>query len=186
MQPILKFTTCVVLLVMIIAISCKKETHVKMPPVANAGTDQTITLPKDSVMLDGSASTDPDGTITSYKWTKISGPVSSNVLNANLSKTSVKTLVMGVYQFELTVTDNGGLSAKDTVQIMVDNPAINQPPVANAGEDQTITLPFNSVTLDGSKSTDPENKIISYNWARIPVPYASIANANAAQTKVST
>jgi hypothetical protein len=29
--------------------------------------------------------------------------------------------VGGVYQFELTVTDNGGLSAKDTVQIIVDN-----------------------------------------------------------------
>jgi len=156
-----------------------------MLPVANAGTDQTITLPKDSVLLDGSASTDPDGTITSYKWTKISGPVSSNIINPTSSKTSIKSLVMGVYKFELTVTDNGGLSAKDTVQIMVDNPAINQPPVANAGVDQTITLPVNSVTLDGSKSSDPENKIISYKWTAIPVHYASIANANAAQAKVS-
>ncbi len=71
-------------------------------------------LPKDSVMLDGTASTNPDGTITSYKWARIAGPVSSNISKPDASKTIAKTLVIGVYQFELTVTDNGGLSAKDT------------------------------------------------------------------------
>jgi hypothetical protein len=47
---------------------------VNVPPVAHAGTGQTITLPVDSVTLDGSASTDPDGTIVSYSWAKIAGP----------------------------------------------------------------------------------------------------------------
>jgi hypothetical protein len=105
-------------------------------------------------MLDGSASTDPDGTITSYKWVKIAGPVSSTITKPDSSKTLVKTLAAGVYQVELSVTDNGGLSAKDTVQILVDNPAVNQPPIACAGADQTITLPTNTVTLDGSCSAD--------------------------------
>jgi len=36
----------------------------------------------------------------------------------------------------------------------------NQPPIANAGADQTITLPTNIVNLDGSASTDPDNKRI--------------------------
>ena len=57
-------------------IPCKKVPLVEVtpanrPPVANAGPDQTIILPVNSVTLDGSASTDPDGTITSYKWAKI-------------------------------------------------------------------------------------------------------------------
>lgn len=125
MKQLLKFTACTFLLGITFITSCKKDVSCEgcagnnKPPIANAGADQTITLPKDSVMLDGSASTDPDGTLTSYKWAKISGPVSSTIINANSSKTSVKNLVAGMYQFELSITDNGGLSAKDTVQITV-------------------------------------------------------------------
>ena len=49
--------------------SCKKETSCEgcingnKPPIANAGPDKIITLPTDSILLDGSASIDPDGTI---------------------------------------------------------------------------------------------------------------------------
>jgi N-acetylneuraminic acid mutarotase len=171
--------------------SCRRELSCEgcavnnKPPLAVAGPDQRITLPKDSALLDGSASTDPDGTITSYKWTKISGPVSSNIIRPDSAKTLVKTLVVGLYDFELTVTDNGGLAAKDTVQIAVNNAGVNQPPVACAGADQTITLPTNSVTLDGSCSADPDNNITSYVWAKISGPSANITNANAVQTQVT-
>ena len=34
----------------------------------------------------------------------------------------------------------------------------NHPPVAKAGADQTITLPTNTVNLDGSASTDPDHR----------------------------
>ena len=89
------------------------------PPIANAGADQTITLPTNTINLDGSASTDPDNNITSYSWTKISGPSSFNIANASGSQTQVTNLVQGVYLFELKVTDAGGLFSKDTVQITV-------------------------------------------------------------------
>ena len=94
------------------------------PPVANAGVDQTITLPINNVNLDGSASTDPDNNITSYVWTKISGPPSFNIGNSNIAQTQVTNLVEGIYQFELIVTDAGGLNDKDTVQVTV-NPETN-------------------------------------------------------------
>ena len=42
-------------------------------PTANAGIDQSIKLPTSTVTLSGSG-TDPDGTISAYRWTKISGP----------------------------------------------------------------------------------------------------------------
>jgi hypothetical protein len=89
------------------------------PPVANAGADQPITLPSNSVNLNGSASTDPDNNITSYQWTKISGPSSFNIANPNSVQTQATNLVEGVYQFELKVTDAGGLFDKDTVQVTV-------------------------------------------------------------------
>ena len=92
------------------------------PPVANAGEDQVITLPSNSVNLDGRASTDPDNNIRSYQWTKISGPSSFTIANPSSVQTQVTNLVEGVYQFELKVTDNDGLFAKDTIQINVNDP----------------------------------------------------------------
>ncbi|MEO5782300.1 MAG: PKD domain-containing protein [Ginsengibacter sp.] len=191
MKPILKFATYIFLSGIIVFTSCKKVTDQvtpasNLPPIAKAGSVQAITLPVDSVLLDGSSSFDTDGKIVSYKWSKISGPVSSLIINPDSSKTSAKTLVMGVYKFELTVTDNGGLTAKDTVQIIVDNPKINQPPIAKAGADQAITLPTNSVTLNGGGSTDPDNNITTYVWTKISGPSAfNIANSNAVQTQVN-
>ena len=88
------------------------------PPVANAGNDTTITLPANTVNLDGSRSTDPDN-ISGYSWTKISGPSSFNIAHANAIQTLISNLVQGVYQFELKVTDARGLFAKDTIQVTV-------------------------------------------------------------------
>jgi N-acetylneuraminic acid mutarotase len=91
------------------------------PPVACAGADQVITVPASTVNLNGSCSSDPDNNITSYNWTKISGPLTLSIANANAVQTQVTSLVQGVYQFELKVTDAGGLFSKDTVQITVNN-----------------------------------------------------------------
>src|SRR6188768_3923623 len=177
----------------IIFYSCKKEyscegcNEKNKPPIAVAGADQVITLPTDSVLLDGRTSSDPDGMISEWLWTKISGPASFNIIKPTDSLAKVKALVAGTYLFELKVTDNGGLSAKDTMRIIVDAVlTINHPPIANAGADQTITLPINTVNLDGSGSTDPENNISGYIWSKISGPSSfTISNMNAVQTQVA-
>src|SRR5215203_3808240 len=174
-----------------IFISCKKEkscegcSNGNHPPVADAGNDTIVRLPVDSVLLNGSLSTDPDGTITTYNWTKIKGPSSSTILKPNLQKAMVKALSTGTYQFELTVTDDGGLSARDTVQVIVNSTTqTNRPPVANAGSDQTISSPASTVTLDGSASFDPDNNITYYSWTKISGPPSfSFANSSAVQTE---
>ena len=67
-------------------ISCKKETSCercadrKNPPIAVAGSDQVITLPTESVLLDGRSSSDPDGRIGEWLWTQISGPASFKIV----------------------------------------------------------------------------------------------------------
>ncbi|MEQ1676929.1 MAG: carboxypeptidase-like regulatory domain-containing protein, partial [Chitinophagaceae bacterium] len=128
-------------------------------PIAVAGEDQQITLPRDTVTLDGNASTDPDGAITMYSWAKLSGPGQPEIVTANSARTTIKDLEQGRYQFELTVVDDKGLIGKD--QVMVDvfpAPPLNQPPVVDAGVDQTIVFSFvagNFVTLSGT-ATDPE------------------------------
>jgi poly(3-hydroxybutyrate) depolymerase len=108
-------------------------------PVAKAGTDITITLPTSSVTLNGSGSTDSDGTISSYLWTKVSGPAAT-IVSSLSSSTVINGLVEGTYIFKLKVTDNDGATAEDQVTVVV-NPAPNVAPVAKAGADITITLP---------------------------------------------
>lgn len=88
-------------------------------PVANAGADKSITLPVTSATLDGRSSFDADNNITSYQWTKISGPSSYTLASPSAPWVAVNLFTEGVYQFELKVTDAGGLFDKDTVQINV-------------------------------------------------------------------
>jgi hypothetical protein len=185
-----KFAVFTLLSGMLMLLACQKEISCEQcannkPPVANAGPDQTLALPADSTRLDGSASADPDGNITVYKWTQIAGPNSSTIVSTSQAKTTVKALIVGIYQFELMVTDDGGLSAKDTLRVQV-NAAGNQPPVACAGPDQTITLPTNTAILNGGCSTDPDNNITTYNWRRIGGPASgNLTVTNAVQTQVT-
>lgn len=88
-----------------------------LPPVANAGVDQSIAIT--SATLDGSASSDPDGTIVSYTWTKVSGPGATTITHPSDIMPVVSGLQTGVYVFNLHVVNNGGASNDDTVQITV-------------------------------------------------------------------
>jgi WD40-like Beta Propeller Repeat/PKD domain len=193
MKPFLNMAAYILLAGIVFYTSCKKEKSCEScregnkSPIALAGPDQVITLPTDSISLDGSASNDVDGIISEWLWTKISGPASFNINNASASKTVVQNLVAGVYQFELKVTDNAGLFAKDTIRVIIDSVlTTNHPPVADAGHDTIIILPINTITVDGSQSNDPENNITTYQWAKISGPSAfTIANADAVQTQIT-
>lgn len=153
-----------------------------LPPVANAGPDKTITLPTNSLVLNGSG-TDTDGSITSYAWTKVSGPAAtmSGQTTANLSLTA---LVEGTYVFSLTVTDNQAATATDNVTVTVNPAAVNQLPTANAGADLTINLPTNSANLNGSGS-DPDGTIASYLWEKVSGPTVTLTNATNPTLSVS-
>ena len=92
--------------------------------------------------MNGTASSDADGTITTYAWSKISGPASSTIVNPSASSSVVNNLMQGTYSFRLLVTDNSGAVDDDTVSVFVNAapPPPNVSPVANAGTDQTITI----------------------------------------------
>jgi hypothetical protein len=169
-----------------VRITVSSATGSNQSPVANAGSDIIITLPTNAAILNGSASADPDGSIASYAWSKISGPTQYSIGNTNTATTNVSNLVAGVYSFQLKVTDNAGATALDTVKVTVNSAAPNQPPVAHAGADITLTLPANVTNLNGSSSSDADGSITTYAWTRIsgPTQYR-IANAAAANTRLS-
>jgi Right handed beta helix region/Secretion system C-terminal sorting domain len=155
-------------------------------PTANAGSVQSINLPSNSVALAGSGY-DIDGTIISYQWNKISGPPSGIFANANSATTLVNGLGAGVFEFRLEVTDNGGLTAADTVVITVNAPPppVNIAPTVNAGTNQNITLPTNSVSLNGS-AADVDGIITAYQWSKVSGPSAgNISNPNSPSTQVN-
>lgn len=78
-------------------------------PVANAGHNITVAV-NESVTLDASASTDSDGTIVGYQWSNNLGEQST--VTTQFSET-------GFYTFTVTVTDDDGASATDSIDIYV-------------------------------------------------------------------
>ena len=89
-----------------------------LSPVARAGPDKTITLPEDSVILDGSNSTD-DGTIIKYEWSNVSGPTVPCIENASSIRAVAKGLKEGEYRFRLSVTDIALLCDQDMITVFV-------------------------------------------------------------------
>ncbi len=180
MKKEIKYISLILLLMLLILNSCKKETSCEgcatknnKPPIAVAGPDQVITLPTDSVLLDGRTSSDPDGMISSYLWTKISGPVSFNIIKPSDSITKVKSLVAGNYLFELKVTDNGGLSAKDTMQVFVNammTTSCDNRPIINATLVPVGTLSDAGIEL---VSASVGNKIFFAGGQRTTTGYSS-------------
>lgn len=139
---------------------------VVLPPTANAGADQNLpdsdAQPGEEVTLDGSASSDPDGTIVSYQWLN-----AENQQIASGANPTVR-LADGEHTITLLVTDDGGFTDVDTVTIRITAPSSNQLPIAVAGADRIVPdsdgRAGETVMLDGSQSSDPDGQIVSYQW----------------------
>ena len=135
------------------------------PPVADAGPDQNRQEGQ-TVTLDGSGSYDPDGTIVSYRWQQTGGTAVA-LSDTSAVKPTFTAPEAGaadlVLTFELTVTDDTAQTSTDTLLVTVT--WVNDPPVADAGPDQTVGEGAN-VTLDGSNSSDPDGNLASYAWAQ--------------------
>jgi outer membrane autotransporter protein len=92
-------------------------------PTANAGVDRTVAdtdnQPGEQVTLDGSLSTDSDGTITTYRWSLIEGGETETILGTSASPTLNVQLLDGENLVRLLITDDSGNQASATVTITV-------------------------------------------------------------------
>ncbi|HEV2355046.1 MAG TPA: hypothetical protein VGR89_12435, partial [Puia sp.] len=149
------------------------------PPVANAGPDQSITLPLDSVTLNGTGSKGVNK-IVSYQWSLLSG-LGGIIESPNASQTVMSGLTAGTYVVQLKVVDDSNLVGLDTVNITVNPAPPSPPPLAHAGPDQTITLPLDSVFLDGSSSTGV-NPIVGWQWTVISGPSGTFETPTASKS----
>src|SRR5690606_23644921 len=112
-----------------------------LPPVADAGIAQTITLPANKIGRASCRASAPSGSISNYAWSKVSGPSGETIITPGSAITVFTAVKEGIYDFELAVTDNNGATSTALVTITVK--AAPLPPVADAGIAQTITLPAN-------------------------------------------
>lgn len=87
-----------------------------LPPIVNAGEDQVIQSNENSVILVATAN-DVDGEIVDVVWEVISGFGSPIIETFNQLTTNVTGLAGDLYQFQVTVTDNTGLTASDTLYV---------------------------------------------------------------------
>lgn len=115
-----------------------------------AGFSQTVT---NTVTLDGSGSKDPDGTIASWLWTKISGPAGDIMTGANTVNPKIVYTLPGVYRYKLVVQDNNGALSQNDASVLVTVLAANLSPKADAGSEIIIKL-------SGNQTSYQENKLI--------------------------
>ena len=153
-------------------------------PTANAGSDQTVAAGTE-VTLDGSGSSDAEGTVT-YEWalTASNPEATLSLTNRTTAMPTFTHSTAGTLTFTLTVTDQAANRSTDTVVITVD--AL---PQAEAGAAQTVNA-GTTVTLDGSGSSDVEDDrngtALTYAWALTGDPDTTGVSLNSATAEMPT
>ncbi|KAA1422788.1 PKD domain-containing protein [Mumia zhuanghuii] len=122
-----------------------------LPPTAAF---PTPTIDGLKVTVNGSTSSDSDGTIASHAWTFGDGTTASGA-------TATRTFeAAGTYTITLTVTDDDGATHQTSRQVTVAPPPPNQPPTAS------FTTPTDGLTVNpnGSGSSDTDGTVQAYAW----------------------
>jgi hypothetical protein len=146
---------------------------VNVAPTANPGPSQNV-LVGTVVNMDGSASKDSDGGTLTFKWTLIGKPIGSaaTLTNPGYPNPKFTADLAGNYVLSLVVNDGKIDSAVTSVSVTATT--ANAAPVANAGNNQNVTI-GTTVTLDGTASSDANNDSLTYKWTLQSKPSNSSA-----------
>ncbi|MDH5658688.1 MAG: peptidase, partial [Nitrosopumilus sp.] len=142
-------------------------------PTANAGPDMTV---DENTIVDLTCvGTDPDTHILNYEWTSESSKVM--ILSSEGSKVSIKSpSVVSDETFTMTCTvSDGELASADSMNLKVRN-TLSLDIIADAGMDRIVNENV-KINLDGTKSNDPENQSISYEWTQVSGETVKLSSA---------
>ncbi|MET0558381.1 MAG: PKD domain-containing protein [Solirubrobacterales bacterium] len=129
----------------------------RLPTASFTATPNPVTSGQ-SVTLNASGSTDPDGTIAKYEWDYDgNGTYDASTTNASTTRTFSTA---GNFNVGLRVTDNNGGTATTSKALTVSNRA----PTASFTTTPNPVPTGTAVALNGSGSTDPDGTIAKYEW----------------------
>jgi hypothetical protein len=150
-------------------------------PLVNAGSDREITSDKKSIEI-AATSSDSDGKISRYQWSKVSGGSvhMDGVATARLLLTGFSK---GAYEFRITVTDDKGLSRSDNVRMIVKE-AVGPGLAALAGPDRYLKLPVSTYYMSGG-ATSRDGVIKSYVWKQVDGEAVKLSDFNTRVMKIS-
>jgi len=126
------------------------------PPVASFTFNPESPQVGTWIQFNASASSDPDGSITSYEWSFGDGSAGFGPF------VSHRFMANGTYSVTLTVTDNDALSSSTTQQVQIGQ--AQQAPVAAFTYSPLSPTVGQTITFDASSSFDPDGRIVSYGW----------------------
>lgn len=132
-----------------------EDTPANRAPTALAD-DEVTGVEGAEVTFDGTASSDPDGTIVSYQWFFGDGAEGSGVTATHVYS------VVGEFNARLLVEDDGGLT--DAFDITVTIAEAVEAPVAVISVPSPVIL-GEEVTFDGTTSSDADGEVVRYDWA---------------------
>ena len=124
------------------------------PPVASFTASPTTALTGVTISYDGTASSDPDGTVVTYSWDFGDGSTASGATGSHSYSTA------GNYTARLTVTDNSGSTASNTALITIQD----RPPTAIIIAPTGTTSAGQSASFSAAGTADPDGTISSYAW----------------------
>jgi hypothetical protein len=142
-------------------------------PKANAGPDMTVD--ENTTVTLNCIGTDPDTHVLNYEWTSESSKVI--IVSSEGSKVTIKSpSVVSDKSFKMTcIVSDGEFSASDSMNLTVRN-TLSLDIIADAGEDRIVNEHV-KISLDGTKSNDPENQNISYKWTQISGETVKLSSA---------
>jgi serine protease len=128
-----------------------------IPPVADAGPDQTVES-EARVVISAAASSDADGEITAFRWLQTEGPAVDIGDPAQPELTFTAPLVgdFTVLGFELTVVDDSETSSTDSVAITVTPPTFDLSGVITVPEGTLVDSDVNDPAADYAPNDAPD------------------------------
>ncbi|MHA2611181.1 MAG: PKD domain-containing protein [bacterium JZ-2024 1] len=170
------------------------------PPIAVATATPGFCSAPCDIVFDGSGSYDPDDTnvITAYSWNITPASNVTPVSSSSVTFTAhFNDDANGVYDAQLTVTDDEGLTDTVTVSVYIN---VNPPPVAKITCDFYTFITPATITCDASASYDPDDGtnpgagIVSYQWdftcsdygASVTPTHANLGGDDDGQTECTT
>ena len=162
-------------------ITCESKPYPSAPPVGKppmvfAGPDVTVGKSLGMLYLAGTY-LDAIDQYAITQWKKIEGP-ECQIENPGSLATSVLNVMTGVYQFELSVSNRLGLSAKDTIKVIVDDTierSITLMDLKTISNNSGVVIPI-TLQIDPAIVNNVDYVLVRYNYPDGDVSTWRIAN----------